>query len=320
MMMKRATIFFVLMAILAIGAQPAGEHVTVNKIKQDPYRFENEVVMLTGKVIQRGEEKASSTRSYRFKDDWGGEITIVTKKDYPEVDQRLAITGVVFVTTNADKKLEITFFEDQRESLGGAPPPTPLTGSRSWGMGFYLLILLAVALLIVIAFIVYLITSNRPAYGKSTFTNPSAAEPKQFGKSEIRTFNEDKTFKIPAPPDDKTLHILNGRFKIIDGVDEIKEIKFYTIPGEKEVEFTFGRQEVDDIYHIQLKPRSVSLLQAKLRYSSSDEKYRLFNYSLTNPTRVNSKKLGKEESITLEEGNKIVMGEVIFVFTITKSD
>ena len=57
---------------------------------------------------------------------------------------------------------------------------------------------------------------------------------------------------------------------------------------------------------------TVSTRQARLLWT--DGKYTLINYSTTNPTTVNGTPLAKEGSVILDEGSKVEMGEVVFIF------
>ncbi len=125
---------------------------------------------------------------------------------------------------------------------------------------------------------------------------------------------EGKTIKMHLPPDDKTVKVLPGRFKVKGGLDDITEVRFFMPQGRSTTEITFGRTEGRPYEHIQLKPRTVSSRQAKLVFDGG--KYTLYNHASTesNPTTHNGRRLGEGESILLNDGDRVTMGEVEFEF------
>lgn len=125
---------------------------------------------------------------------------------------------------------------------------------------------------------------------------------------------EGKTIKMHLPPDDKTVKVLPGRFKVKGGLDDITEVRFFMPQGRSTTEITFGRVDGRPYEHIQLKPRTVSSRQAKLVFDGG--KYTLYNHASTesNPTTHNGRALGEGESVLLTDRDRITMGEVEFEF------
>ena len=125
---------------------------------------------------------------------------------------------------------------------------------------------------------------------------------------------EGKTIKLHRPANDQTVKVLPGRFKVVGGLDEIPEIRFFMPRGRQTAEITFGRANGRPYEHIQLKPRTVSSRQAKLVFDGGQ--YTLVNHASreSNPTHVNGRELSEGESVRLSPGDRITMGEVEFEY------
>ena len=127
-------------------------------------------------------------------------------------------------------------------------------------------------------------------------------------------------------PADGTLQFLPGRLEVIAGRDAGQEIRFVRTPGPDGTRVTFGRAEGAPYRHVQLREPTVSRAHARMTLevdAASDgapatARWRLENFSATNPVVVNGKPLAAEEgadcSVVLEEGARIEMGEVVFRF------
>ena len=130
-------------------------------------------------------------------------------------------------------------------------------------------------------------------------------------------------------PADGTLQFLPGRLEVIAGRDAGQEIRFVRTPGPDGTRVTFGRAEGAPYRHVQLREPTVSRSHARmtLEVGGSDDEHngraggpawRLENLSATNPVVVNGRPLaadgGDACSVTLREGDRIEMGEVVFRF------
>lgn len=126
---------------------------------------------------------------------------------------------------------------------------------------------------------------------------------------------EGRTIKMHRPVKDQTVKVLPGRFKVVDGLDDIPELRFFMPRGRRTAEITFGRATGRPYEHIQLKPRTVSSRQAKLVFDGGQ--YTLVNHASkeSNPTHVNGRELDEGEAITLKAGDRITMGEVEFEYS-----
>jgi predicted component of type VI protein secretion system len=110
---------------------------------------------------------------------------------------------------------------------------------------------------------------------------------------------------------DGTLQFLPGRLEIVEGRDLGQEIRFVKQPGQQATEVTFGRQDGVAYRHVQLHEPTVSRLHARMTWE--DQQWRVTNLSRTNPMAVNGTLLAPDNgSVTLKDGDRIEMGEVVF--------
>jgi len=110
-----------------------------------------------------------------------------------------------------------------------------------------------------------------------------------------------------------TLQFLPGRLEVIEGRDMGQEIRFVRQPGDDGTTVTFGRNDGPQYRHVQLHEPTVSRLHAKM--SLEGKRWRLTNMSQTNPVVVNGAPLqGEGSSLVLSEGDRVEMGEVVFVY------
>lgn len=307
MQMKRIILSFVLVAIFSIGTLSALDQVRIKNILDDPYRYRQDTVLVLGAVTQYGEETTKYSRYYYLRDDYGGIIKIITDLDWPEVNVRYEVRGIVII----NDKGEVHIVERDRKDLSYVPPrdtDKPTTDDNRW---MYYLIGLAGLLLIAVIVLAIVITNRRKPDFVSPISASSGISQELFSIPEPVAMVEGSTIKMAAAPAG-TLKLLPGRFEVAGGDDTIKEIRFYKTKSQDESEITFGRCSGPNYTHIQLKPMTVSSKQAKLLFTNG--KYTLINYSTVNPTVVNGMPLNKESSVSLEEGTKIEMGEVVFIF------
>lgn len=296
--MKRSNCFIILFLIFFLVTLMAIDIVKIKSITDNPYHYRQSEVFIRGTILQYGDESLNNSQYYYLRDDWGGLIKVFSGRDLPEISKRYQIRGVVFI----NDKGEVNLIEQEKTSL-------EISSINADDDIIYYLIgaALVLLLLIVVLFLFMRRTSPYPVPipGPTTYTmgtNKISRQPDLI---------EGATIKMTRPPAG-TLKLLPGRLEVVAGDDQIKDIRFYKSKNQEETEMTFGRSGGPNYTHIQLKSNTVSAKQAKLVYTNG--KYTLINYSTVNPTIVNDIQLANEGSIILQEGTRIEMGNVIFIF------
>lgn len=151
---------------------------------------------------------------------------------------------------------------------------------------------------------------DTPAFAAQAVA-PPAARPAPW-PARPPAFHEGETIRFSIP-DEGTLQFLPGRLEVVAGPDAGREVRFVRTPGETRPEITFGRSEGTDYRHVQLVARTVSRRHAMM--SLIDGHWELANLSATNPVVLNGRSLADGEvAPLLVEGDRIEMGEVVFVF------
>ena len=112
-----------------------------------------------------------------------------------------------------------------------------------------------------------------------------------------------------APAADETVRLLPGRLEPVSD-DAGQEIRFVQRPGMKR--FTFGRSRGPAYEHVQLRVASASRMHAWMEFA--DGRWRIGALSATNAVLVNGAPLDTDDVRTLEDGDRIDMGEAAFVF------
>lgn len=152
-----------------------------------------------------------------------------------------------------------------------------------------------------------------------TVSTPSPSQPHQPlpGNSPVLGYGVPGTmveghlirYSVPA---EGTLQFLPGRLEIAAGLDAGRDIRFVHVPGPNGMEVTFGRSEGELYRHIQLRDQTVSRTHARLRLH--DNHWFLLNLSQTNPVVRNGVVLTDSQEHQLDDGDRIEMGEVLFIF------
>lgn len=126
--------------------------------------------------------------------------------------------------------------------------------------------------------------------------------------------DRNKTIKFHRPANEQTVKVLPGRFRVVNGLADLPEVRFFAPRGRQTAEISFGRATGRPYEHIQLTPRTVSSRQAKLVFDGG--RYTLVNHASrdSNPTHVNGRELTEGESVPLTDGDHITMGEVEFQY------
>lgn len=181
-----------------------------------------------------------------------------------------------------------------QSQYGAAPPVGPQFGSAPYGA---------------------------PNYGAAQFGAP----PYGSGPDRANSARRQAPGAFPAPryadgqtlrfalPDEGTLQFLPGRLQVVAGPESGREIRFVRSPNTPSTDVVFGRSEGPPHRHVQLLVPTVSRRHALM--SLIDEHWTLQNLSATNPVTHNGRRLAPDEVVPLlVDGDRIEMGEVVFVF------
>jgi len=110
-----------------------------------------------------------------------------------------------------------------------------------------------------------------------------------------------------------TLEFLPGRLEVVGGEDVGQEIHFARQVGEEDITVTFGRSEGPPLRHVQLLDPTVSRQHARMTFDG--QRWHLSNMSTTNAVLLNGAALPDHGAgITLQDGDRLEMGAVVFVF------
>ena len=315
------------------GIAYAQDVTRIETIRQNSDQFLNEVVTIEGVVRQYVEGDEQTTSFYTLQGDYGNLIDVRTSAGAPTTNEKYRVRGVVGVDPDATRN-RLYVSEESRRSIDddgdmdddgivdandncpsvANPSQANTYGDRrgdaceeepfqAWFWG------LIVLLGLLGGGVIYAMTRTGP---QSPTQQPVSQPDTSPGGSELpepETTVDNPTTKISHPPQG-TLKVLPGRFEVVEGLEDLPELRFYKQPGKIESEITFGRTNGKPYSHIQLKSPTVSSKQAKLVFSNGN--YRLINYasSSSNPTRVNGSELDVNESVELNNGDHITMGEV----------
>jgi hypothetical protein len=118
----------------------------------------------------------------------------------------------------------------------------------------------------------------------------------------VRTF-------YPLPDKVKSIP---GRLELVGGENDLRELYFRLPKDTRKNFFTFGNLDSSDFGHYRINHPSVAENQAKIVFA--DGEFELINYSIENPTRVNSRELQDGERIALNPGDMIEMGALEMIF------
>lgn len=334
--------------VLALGAWGAHAQTSIQEINSNPGKYRGQTVEVEGTVSRHVDSGSDSeTQNYMLQSNDGLEIRTKTTDDPPEVGARYLVEGLVEISPfNRNPVLD----EENRTEVA-SPSENQATSSESLRQGFstitvYLILGLGILVVIVLAYFAYAsqtddtVSEVPPAQDGSTesteapssdlsstelgadgeesetgFPEPSSQRIKSQSSSSQAPEEQSsgpETLKFKAPP--KTMKFVPGRLVIAAGPDQGKEFRIAGRPTPEGNVVTIGRAEVEGeraFAHIQLGDtyRTVSRMQAEI--IQQDQTILLKNTSETNPTIVNGDELPEGDTIELQDGDMIRMGELM---------
>jgi hypothetical protein len=336
--------------LFVIGAWGAFAQTSISEIKDNPGKFRGQRVTVEGTVARHVDSGSDTeTKNYILQDDSGQEIRAKTTKKPPETGGRYSVEGVIEISP-FNRQPVLDEENRSQLSGGGGGQGGQSASSESLRQGFssivvYLILGLGILVVVVLAYFAYASQTDEPIAqvsptedGAADSAEPSSdlsstelggdGEESETGfpepsgqrikseSSSSQTQEEDsegpETLKFKAPP--KTMKFVPGRLVIAAGPDQGKEFRIAGRPTPEGNVVTIGRAEVEGeraFAHIQLGDtyRTVSRMQAEI--IQQDQTILLKNTSETNPTIVNGDHVPTGESVELQDGDMIRMGELM---------
>lgn len=334
--------------LLALGTWGALAQTSIEEINGNPGKYRGQSVTVEGTVTQHVDSGSDSgTQNYILEDDSGAELRAQTTQQPPETGSRYSVEGLIEISPfNREPVLE----EENRSELASASD-NQSTSSESLRQGFstitvYLILGLGVLVIVVLGYFAYASQEEEPVAARPSedgTPEPAEASASDLSSTELGGDGEEsdtgfpepsskriksesssseepeedsdggpETLKFKAPP--KTMKFVPGRLVIAAGPDQGKEFRIAGRPTPEGNVVTIGRAEVEGekaFAHIQLGDtyRTVSRMQAEI--IQQDDTILLKNTSETNPTMVNGDHVPTGESVELDGGDMIRMGELM---------
>lgn len=292
----------------------------VEAIRLSPAEHVNEIRTLEGLVDRLVSRDGADEPAFYLEDDFGHQLMVIPFGRAPARGSRVRVTGVVSLDAVGDPVL--TLFDEEglviadEPRVGSASEPdvapageqaTPPAASGGWDRLLPWFILFAVA-----AAGTWLLLGRRAPEERPIVTGPVRETDVDFATSALWPESdaefEGRTLRFIRP--DPTVRLMSARLEVVSGPDAGQEIRFVARPDEP-ISMMFGRAPGEGQGCVTLKQKTVSRTHAVVRYRHDE--WLLENLSLTNPTVLNGEQLGVKERL-LTDGDRIEMGEVMFVF------
>lgn len=332
---------------LALGSWGALAQTSISEINGNPGKYRGQTVTVEGTVTRHVDSGSDTeTKNYILEDDSGAEIRAKTTNKPPGTGDLYRVEGLIEISPfNRNPVLD----ENNRTQIS-AGSGNQSSSSESLRQGFstitvYLILGLGLLVVVVLVYFAYASQEDEQPVAAPP-SEDGAPEPEEASsdlsstelggdgeesdtgfpepsnkriKSESSSSQEPEddsegpeTLKFKAPP--KTMKFVPGRLVIAAGPDQGKEFRIAGRPTPEGNVVTIGRAEVEGekaFAHIQLGDtyRTVSRMQAEI--IQQDDKILLKNTSETNPTMVNGDHVPTGESVELDGGDMIRMGELM---------
>jgi hypothetical protein len=332
--------------LLAFGTWGVLAQTSIKDIKGNPGKYRGQNVTVEGTVTRHVDSGSDTeTKNYILEDDSGAELRAKTTEKPPGTGNRYRVEGLIEISPfNREPVLD----EENRTQIAAAQNQS--SSSESLRQGFstitvYLILGLGILVIVVLGYFAYASQEDEAvasAPSEDGTAEPAKASGSDLSSTELGADGDDsetgfpepssqriksesssseepeedsdgpETLKFKAPP--KTMKFVPGRLVIAAGPDQGKEFRIAGRPTPEGNVVTIGRAEVEGekaFAHIQLGDtyRTVSRMQAEI--IQQDDKILLKNTSETNPTMVNGDHVPTGESVELDGGDMIRMGELM---------
>jgi hypothetical protein len=266
------------------------ELIKIEDIFENPGKYENEQVIISGMVNQYFPSTTKTTSYYLVQGNFGGVINVNTSLKPPITFKKYQITGVVVI-----------------DQVQGRPVIIEKSRKIILGWIFYAL---GGVVLVLIGFLLSLVIRGSKST-KAIQSQNSQTSSDKHGSANVSS-QDYATIKISTGPP-PTMILIPGELEIISGLDKGKSFRIAGYPTSDGSIVTVGRETVDSdkrYAHIQLLEKTVSRKQAELIYKNGI--LYIKNLSETNFTQIDGKVLSVNELAELKSGMTIRTGEVEF--------
>ncbi|MFB6247127.1 MAG: FHA domain-containing protein [Salinibacter sp.] len=344
----RSFAWICLLMVLGAWGTPVQTEAAIGEVNGPPGTFRGQPVSIESTAARHVDSgRATETMNYVLQNDSGQETRTQTTKPSPETDGRYRVVRVV--GTSPFSRRPALNKESRTQAASGSSQSAGTTSSESLRQGFstvtvYLIMGLGALVVVVLAYFAYASQEDKPASrvspgdgspepepaaelsstelaaddeeaADSGFPEPSSQRIKSESSSSQEpeeTSEGPETLTFKAPP--KTMKFVPGRLVIAAGPDQGKEFRIAGRPTPDGNVVTIGRAEVKGeraFAHIQLGDtyRTVSRMQAEV--IQQDQTILLKNTSETNPTMVNGNQVPTGNTVELQDGDMIRMGELM---------
>jgi hypothetical protein len=277
---RKMLVVFSLVLLIVPAALFAQDDILISDILQNPARFLNKTVTITGRVDTSYPPQGTMPGYYMLVDDSLESIPVSTFTP-PGPGSEITVEGVVMIEEGTGQP-----YLQEKKIVSGSP----------------LLIYAIIAGLVVLILIIVLVmilrrptAAPKPALATAPGTKAAPPRTEKLSETEARALaGRPKTEKIPGKP--AQLSVLTGEKK----GEDIFLVAENVIGSDKG--------------NIRLKDRGVSGEHARINFVGN--KYILTNISLTNPTMVNGKAI--DTDYELKDKDEILMGTVKVKFALMK--
>lgn len=294
-------ILFLIFTALPLKAQIA---ISILEIDRDPDTYIGNTVIVEGIVRQYVPATSTTVAHYLLVDDHGIPIRVNTSKDQPQIDRRYSVTGYL----DRDKR-ELVIREISRNCLNCTP--------------WLVIGIVATGLLLVVGLIIYFNQNKKQSSSKPFQPNPvprPTPNPNPNPRPSPPPFNGDKDKTLIVEKDYFTMKALPGELLILSGPQKGQTLKLFGTPTHNGIVITLGRDwdkwrtlvQGRENSHVRIKDdtRTLSRMQAELRYNPQNGAMELKNLGETNKTQIDGKELNIGEIADLKDGSYITAGHL----------
>jgi len=293
------SLFVLLVSVEQIEAQDKIIRTTIEKIVDNPGKYDGNVVEITGIMENMVEDNTETTNHYLLKGEYGSIIKVNTAKLATDINKKYKVVGIVYI----DNLYKDPFISEQSRELIDSNTP-------------YLLYFAIFVIIIILIVLLFKSRANSLYSGISDDDEPTTVST-PIKETPVVQNNDFKTIKYE--PDPKTVKFIPGQLVIISGEDKGKAFRIAGYPTSEGSVVTIGRKSISGeraSAHIQLDKRFMTVSGMQAEIIASNGNLYVKNLGKTNPTQVDGIELKEGEKVEVKNGSVIRMGELELQYNI----